>query len=210
MGIKTGNISFNGKVTVNGNVERGYEINCEDDVEILGIVEGAKIYTKGNIIISRGSNNSDLKAEGSVIARYLEGCTVFAKNCIECEAVLHSNIESEELILKGKGLLIGGNAKIKKRLKGKVIGTHIGTTTKIQLGIDETMLEEYKKLGELIKSLRDNINKLNTAINVLQRQKQNERTGIFEKEEVLRKSFNTREKYVEQLNKYYEQYNDLT
>lgn len=57
VGVSTGNIFFNGKIVVRGNVQIGYTVNGEEDVEIFGIVEGSKIISNGNITIHQGVHN---------------------------------------------------------------------------------------------------------------------------------------------------------
>ena len=110
----TGNINFVGKVVVKGNVLTGFEIKAEGDIEVEGVVEGAKLEAGGNILLKRGAQGSGrgvLICQGSLVSRFIENCTVEAGGDIIADAIMHCSISSKSSIeLKGrKGLLVGGN-----------------------------------------------------------------------------------------------------
>ena len=192
----TGNVSFVGSVIVKGNVLSGFSIEAGGNVEVYGVVEGAKIKAGGNIILRRGMQGMGkgvLIAGGDIVARYIEYCNVEAKNNIQSEAVLHSNVKcGNKLELIGKkGLLVGGTCKVGKIIIAKVIGSHMATVTDLEVGVDPTVRERYKKAKDDIISMESDIKKADQAIVILRKL---ESMGSLtpEKKEVLTKSVRTK------------------
>jgi uncharacterized protein (DUF342 family) len=192
----TGNVSFVGSVIIKGNVLSGFSVEAGGNVEVYGVVEGATIKAGGNIILRRGMQGmgkGTLVAGGDIVARYIEYCTVEAKNNIQSEAVLHSNVKcGNKLELTGrKGLLVGGTCKVGKIIVAKVIGSHMATPTDLEVGIDPTVRERYKKAKEDIISMESDIKKADQAIVIL---KKLEGMGALtpDKQEILTKSVRTK------------------
>jgi len=192
----TGNVSFVGSVIIKGNVLSGFSVEAGGNVEVYGVVEGATIKAGGNIILRRGMQGmgkGSLMAGGDIVARYIEYSNVEAKNNIQSEAVMHSNIKcGNKLELTGrKGLLVGGTCKVGNIIVAKVIGSHMATNTDLEVGVDPTIRERYKKAKEDIVSMESDINKANQAIVIL---KKIESVGALtpEKQEILTKSLRTK------------------
>ncbi|PYG89847.1 hypothetical protein LY28_00444 [Ruminiclostridium sufflavum DSM 19573] len=192
----TGNISFVGSVIIKGNVLSGFTVEAGGNVEVYGVVEGATIKAGGNIILRRGMQGmgkGTLVAGGDIVARYIEYCNVEAKNNIQSEAVLHSNIKcGNKLELTGrKGLLVGGSCKVGKIIIAKVIGSHMATPTDLEVGIDPTVREDYKKAKDELVSMESDIKKADQAITLL---KKLEAAGALtpDKQEILTKSVRTK------------------
>ncbi len=192
----TGNVTFVGSVIIKGNVLSGFSVEAGGNVEVYGVVEGATIKAGGNIILRRGMQGmgkGTLIAGGDIVSRYIEYCNVEAKNNIQSEAVMHSNVKcGNKLELTGrKGLLVGGTSKVGKIIIAKVIGSHMATVTDLEVGTDPTVRERYKKVKEEIASNDSDIKKADQAITIL---KKLEGMGALtpEKQEILTKSVRTK------------------
>ncbi|WIF94664.1 DUF342 domain-containing protein [Caminicella sporogenes] len=199
VGVSTGNISFSGKVIVKGNVQQGYTIKSNDDIEIYGIVEGAEIISMESVIIHKGIHNSSkVYAEKDVKSCFVENSKIEAKGDVTCDYVMHSNIlcNGKMHVNKKKGIVVGGFIKARKGVNAKVIGSNIGTITKVEVGIDEELLNEYKSIKDRIKSIEENIKKLNKIIEILEVQNE---LSEHSKEE-LQKTLSTRDKYIDEMN----------
>ena len=192
----TGNISFVGNVVIKGNVLSGFSVEAGGNVEVYGVVEGATIKAGGNIILRRGMQGmgkGTLISGGDIVSRYIEYCNVEAKNNIQSEAVMHSNVKcGNKLELTGrKGLLVGGTSKVGKIIIAKVIGSHMATVTDLEVGSDPTIRERYKQVKEELASNSADIIKADQAITIL---KKLEGMGALtpEKQEILTKSVRTK------------------
>jgi len=197
IGISTGNISFEGKIIVRGNVNTGYVLNSEDDIEIYGIVEGSEI-TARNIIIHKGvHNNARLISKGNITSNFMENCYAEAKGDIICDAIIHCKINcSGKVIATGKkGLIMGGSLNVRHEVIAKVIGSQIGSTTRIYVGIDEGLLMDLKVTKELVEETKSDIKKINKAIDILLLKKNQDP----QKQLLLNKYLKTKDHYIEKI-----------
>lgn len=168
----TGNIKFYGKVIVKGNVITGFSIDADDDIEVYGVVEGAHISSKGNIILHRGMqgmNKGELHCEGDLIAKFIENSKIFVKGNIEAEAIMHSIVYcGKKLELKGKkGLLVGGDTKTCEEIKAKVIGSPMATATILEVGTNPEIRTRHDTLKTERVSTFENLQKVAQAVDIL-------------------------------------------
>ena len=207
VGIATGNIRFDGKIIINGNVETGYIINSKDEVEIRGIVEGAEIEAE-NIVIRKGvHNNAKLIARGNIIANFMENCYAEAMGNIICDAIMHCKIKCYGKIVatEKKGLILGGNLYVRKEIIAKTIGSQIGSITRIQLGIDEELLHSIKNTKAKIEDAKSCLKKINKSIDILQVKKSKDP----KKDILLDRYFKTRDQYNEEIKNLEKKIKDL-
>lgn len=199
----TGNISFTGNIIIRGNVLSGFSIDAGGNIEVWGVVEGASLKASGDIILKRGMQGmgkGTLYSEGDIIARYIEHSTVYSRNNIKAEAIMHSRVRCGNILeLSGrKGLLVGGNAKVGKEIIAKVIGSHMNTTTELEVGLDPSIRERYKVLKEENANLDTDIKKADQAISILKKfEAANALT--LEKQEMLSKSIKTKLFYTSKI-----------
>ncbi len=147
----TGNIEYPGNVKVKGNVCENFAVKCDGDVFVDGVVEGATIEAKGNIIIARGmhgQNKGKLVAGGNVISKFISAADVTAGGYIESEQILNSNVQAgtEVNAEAGKGLITGGKIIAKKAVNVKNAGSNMGSTTIIEVGCDQELKKKSMKL----------------------------------------------------------------
>ncbi len=200
----TGNINFVGNVIVRGNVLSGFVVEAGGNVEVWGVVEGAVIKAGGDIILRRGMQGMDkgiLISGGDIIARYIEHSNIEARNNINSEAIMHSNVKcGNKLELSGrKGLLVGGTCKVGKEVIAKVIGSHMATVTEIEVGVDPSLREKYKALKEEMNNMENDLRKADQAIVILRKL---EMAGALtpDKQEILAKSVRTKVFFTNRLN----------
>lgn len=172
IGVETGNISFQGQVIVNGNVTSGYEVICDGDLIINGVVEGAILKSGGNLTISRGIQGHDtaeISCLGQLTSNFINSATVYCKGDIETGAIMNSNVKSDgKITVKGKkGLIVGGEITSKSDIEANIVGSEMGIITSIKLGVDIEVIEELKSLTHEVKELIDMHDKLDKSIKLL-------------------------------------------
>jgi len=192
----TGNIFFNGIVKVKGNVLTGFEIKADGSIEIDGVVEGARLESKGDIILKRGIqgyNKGELISSGNIFAKYVENSYLTAQGDIEAEAVMHSQVISNNIIkVEGKkGLIVGGICKATREIHAKIIGSTMATTTILEVGVDPNLKTRYEGIKNEIYKIEDNLDKLNKTISLLSRLAKNDNL-TSEKKKLLIKSLQTK------------------
>jgi uncharacterized protein (DUF342 family) len=199
----TGNIRFIGKVIVKGNVITGFSIEAEGDVEVFGVVEGAKIVSKGNIILHRGiqgMNKGELYCDGDLVAKFIENSVIDVKGNIHSDAIMHSHVVcGKKLEAAGrKGLIVGGNFKVSDEIKAKVIGSPMATITEIEVGANPEMRKKYEVLKQEHKSIMENLEKVSQAADLLT--KISQKTELTaDKKELLSKSIQAKLQLAEKL-----------
>lgn len=191
-----GNIDFVGNVIVKGNILTGFSIKAGGNVEVYGVVEGACIEAQGDIILYRGIQGMSrgiLKSMGNVVARYIENSTVEAMGNVTSEAIMHSRVKcGGSVIVEGKkGLIVGGIIRAGKEVNAKVIGSHMATSTEIEVGIDPTIVERYRYLKDEQANIKKEIIKINQAIDLLNKMKGTNRL-TDDKRALLQKSIRTK------------------
>lgn len=151
----TGDIEYNGSVTVKGNVRTGFKIRAKGNVEISGVVEGALIIADGDVILHRGiqgMGRCQIIAKGNLVSRFIESAVIAVNGYIETDTILHSNVTAKgDIYVRGKnGNIIGGNVRSKSLIEATCIGSPMGTTTCVEVGTDPEILDQMNKLKKEI------------------------------------------------------------
>jgi uncharacterized protein (DUF342 family) len=177
VGISTGDIEFEGSVIVHGNVITGFTVIAKGDIEVNGVVEGARLKAGGDIILHKGiqgMNKSKIEAGGNIKAKYIENGNVISGGSIHSEAILHSRVSAKgEITVEGKkGMISGGTVRSGVGVSTKTLGSHMGTVTELEVGIDPLMLEEYNNLRRELPKLSDESKKLDQVVTLLNKRKE--------------------------------------
>lgn len=156
----TGDIEYEGNVLVHGNVLAGFSITAKGDIVVEGVVEGASLRAGGHIILKRGIQGMDrgiLKANGNVISRFIESATVEAGGYVSADAIMHSSVSAKgDITVDGKkGFITGGNIRSGTMVSAKTIGSSMGTSTNIEVGIEPEIISEYHDLGKEQETLKE-------------------------------------------------------
>ncbi len=149
--LSTGNIEFPGNVIVKGNVQSGFIVKAQGNVQINGsvfggTVEGKQIEVKHGI---QGGNLSYVKAEESLTAKFIENADVFAgEDIIISDAILHSKVSAGKRVLASgsKGIIAGGHVSAGEEIDAKTIGTQMSPPTILEVGVNPMLKEEYLML----------------------------------------------------------------
>lgn len=158
----TGDVHYNGNVTVTGNVRSGFTVEASGDIEVNGIVEGATLIAGGNIVLKRGvqgMSKAVLEAKNDIVTKFIESATVKAGHVINTGSSLHSDLNAgESVVVSGKkGFLIGGNIQAGQRIEACVIGNKMNTQTTLKVGVEPEVMERFKDLTTSIKEKQEEI-----------------------------------------------------
>ncbi len=173
--FSTGNVKYVGFLHIKGDVKSGFSVFAEEDIMIDGVVEDATVESMKNVTIKTGfigRGEGKIIAGGNVVLKYAENQTIIAKgDVIAAESLRHCNIESEgKVIVRGqKGIIVGGRVVAVNGVEAKTLGNYQNTKTSIEVGLTDKMQKELQKYQEDIKTNNENIEKVNKAINILQR-----------------------------------------
>lgn len=171
--VSTGNIRYDGSVKVKGNVCSGFTIIAAGDVDVAGIVEGAKIIAQGQIILERGIQGKGkgvLQSQGPIIAKFIESASVLTNSSITTESILHSQVSAKEKIFVSgkKGMIVGGNVRSAVLIETQIAGSAMGGSTVLEVGMDPIMQKRMETLETERRQLENNKDKARKVIDVFQ------------------------------------------
>jgi uncharacterized protein (DUF342 family) len=151
--LKTGNIIFLGTVIITGNVEDGFSVKAQGNIEVKGSVEMADLEAEGDIVVQKGitgRNTGTVKAGKSVYARFIENAVIEAGNMvIVSDGIINSRVDAlKRIVCKGKrATIVGGHLRAAEEINAKVIGSAVsGTETICEVGIDPKSKKELDTL----------------------------------------------------------------
>ncbi len=147
----TGDIDYSGSVVINGNVRTGFKVRATGDVEVIGIVEDAEIISGGQVVLHHGIHGrirSQIVAKGNIVSKFIENARVFAGGYIEAEAIIQSQVSANgDIIVSGtKGYIRGGHTRSAGIIDAKVVGSDLGISTLIEVGLNPALQDEIARL----------------------------------------------------------------
>lgn len=177
VGVKTGNVDFDGFLTVKGTVEDNFSIATTKDIEVLGEYgvgnvkeisshEGS-IYIKGGIA---AKGKTIIRCKKNLYLKYVADADIICEGSVHVGFYcLNSNITAKEIILDSvKGQIIGGNINAEIKVISSIVGTASEKRTSICVkGFNRNemkfMLEDITRKIEILKA-QINENKQQLAI----------------------------------------------
>lgn len=187
----TGDIDYEGNVVIKGNVITGFSVKAKGDIEVYGVVEGAYLEAGGQIVLRRGMqgmNKGILKAGSNIISKFIENAEVIAGGYINTDSILHSKVSAKgDIIVSGRrGFVTGGVIRSGTLISLKTSGSHMGTNTVLEVGIDPRVLDEFKELEKQIASLKAEREKVAQALALVRKRLQTGTSISYDKLESLK------------------------
>ena len=170
--MSTGNIDYDGSVVVKGNVYANFSVKAKGNIEVSGVVEGAWMEAGGNIIIARGMNGMAkgiLKAEGNVVAKFIENAKVRTGGYVSTESILHSEVVAgTDIQVTGKrGFITGGRVSAMDLIQVKTLGSVMGADTLVEVGATHETRLQMKKLQQQMMECKRVIESMQPVLNVM-------------------------------------------
>lgn len=214
--IKSGNITYMGTVVCRGNVEDGFSIKADGNVEIYGSVGNCRIEAGGDIVISQGvmgRDEGEIISSKSVWARFLQNVNVTAEEYIVVnDNIMNSNVTAmKKILLKGKrASIIGGHLFATEEITAKTVGSSGGgIETILEVGFDPKAKKRLQELQELQSNIVKELEEIDLNISTLENQKKVRRSLPKEKEENLESLRNQRVDLIESSDKMTAEINEI-
>ena len=161
VGYNTGNIDFSGKVEVNGDVQPGFILKADGDINIAGCVEMANIISrKGNITIEGGiigKGNSKIIAAKNLSVAFIQDAKItVGRDVIAGRYILNSDLNAEGCIkvLDSEGTIRGGRITSQNRIEAKIVGSNSRIPTHLKVGKNLSG-ESLQKIMEIDRHTKD-------------------------------------------------------
>jgi uncharacterized protein (DUF342 family) len=129
--FRTGNIDFEGYLTVKGTVEDNFSIAANKDVEILGdygvgsireiVSKEGSIYIKGGIA---GKSKAIVKSKKDIYTKFVSDATIECSGSVYIGYYcMNSNIKAKQVIIESnKGKIIGGVIEAEQKVEAAYVG----------------------------------------------------------------------------------------
>ncbi len=175
--FKTGNVDFDGYLTVKGTIEDNFSVASTKDIEILGDYgvgcakeiksDEGSIYIKGGIA---GKGKAVIRCKRNLFLKYVADADIFCEGSVHIGFYcLNSNITAKEVILESmKGQIIGGNINAEIRVISSIYGAPSEKRTNIFVkGFDRKLYKEkLDKLTESISNLKQDISSIKQQLSI--------------------------------------------
>ncbi len=201
VGPQTGNVNFNGDVTVSGNVKEGFSVKAAKNITIFGTVESASLDAGGNITVNGGiigTLEDVVHCKGDLKAKFIENTTIRCEGNLTSNYITNSDVICEgEMLLSGdKASVIGGKYVVLKAITCQNIGSDNNVKTYVQLGSYGLIQEERVKCEKAFKAAEENERKVIQLIDYLNALKKQNGSLDEEKEEILKNAVQTKTKLL--------------
>lgn len=175
--FKTGNIDFEGFITVKGTVEDNFSVSAEEDIEILGEYgigsvkeissRRGSIYIRGGIA---GKNKAVIKSKKDIYTKYISDATIICEGSVHIGYYcLNSDITAREVYLDSpRGQIIGGNVRASVKVVSSIIGSASEKRTTIMVaGFNrKEMKEKLEKAVADIEAMKNILTKIKQEISI--------------------------------------------
>jgi len=157
-----GNIDFPGSVWIRGNIDGNFKVISGKDIMVDGIVSGGfHIEAKGSVVIRKGvfgRKRGKIISGGDVSAKFLSETFVVSEGSIEVgEYMMNCHVVAKrDVVVLGKGLIVGGRVSAGKSIKVRVLGNMSGAKTVAEAGVDFETQRQYCEIShELMELVRE-------------------------------------------------------
>lgn len=175
--FKTGNIDFDGFLTVKGTIEDSFSVAASKDIEILGdygvggvkdiTSNGGSIFIKGGIA---GNNKAMIRSKKNIYTKFVSDTTIVCEGSVHIGFYcLNSNIKAKEVILdSARGQIIGGSIEAEIRVVASTIGSTSEKRTSISVsGFDRRLLKlSLDHVSSEIEKLKADLVKAKSEVSV--------------------------------------------
>ncbi|MDR0551213.1 MAG: FapA family protein, partial [Spirochaetaceae bacterium] len=192
VGLKTGNVEFNGTVFIKGNVIEGFTVKASGNIEINGTVDKSTLIAQGDIIVKQGIYGKEdmlVQSGRSLWAKFIENATVKAGDMVVVsDGIINSNVDAEKRILcQGKrACIVGGRLRASEEINCKTLGS-VGsfTETICEVAYAPESRDKLERYQAELKTISAKLEEESLSILTLENQKKQRGELPLEKEDML-------------------------
>ncbi|MFH0911201.1 MAG: FapA family protein [Planctomycetota bacterium] len=165
---ETGNIRIDkGSLRIKGTIRDGFTVDVAGSIIVGEAIEGAFVHSGGDIEVRGGllmHGGGKIAAEGSLFALFAENAAievekdvVIANDIANCSILARGKITA----MSGKGKIMGGTLSAGIGVEANEVGSELGVTTSVILGIEPS---EQKELLEERRVLNSNLERIQRVV----------------------------------------------
>ncbi len=111
VGLATGNINYNGSITVEGSIEEGSQVKCNGSLYVAENVESPDLEVGTDLIVKGGiklKNTGVIKVKGNVRAKFIENANLH----VDGDVIIEGSILGSKVYCLGSIVLTGQTSAI--------------------------------------------------------------------------------------------------
>ncbi len=194
----TGNVSGLGAVIVKGNVEDGFTVSAQANIEVHGYVGKADLDAGGDIVVHQGINGGgegmenfgNVKSGKSVWTKFITNAHIIAGDSVMVsDGIVNSEITaSNKILCKGqRAKIVGGHLRAAEAINAATLGSKGGAETILEVGYDPETKEEIEELEVKQEELEKRFDDVDTNLQGLVMQKKRKKKLTKDREKALMK-----------------------
>lgn len=166
--FSTGNVNFEGDVSIQGNVQDGFEVKAARNITVYGSVFASTLIAGGTITIHEGVNGhgqAKLTAGGSIAAKYVKDATLTVGGDLRVTSeVFSSSIRVNGKIFVTRGTIVGGEVVALRGIDVRTLGSPMQVPTKVTVGVDPEIEKRAKELRAQMTTITKQIERIYLTI----------------------------------------------
>jgi uncharacterized protein (DUF342 family) len=214
--MNTGNIIFLGTVIISGNVEDGFSVKAEGNIEVKGNVGKAELEAEGDIIVNQGVTGKEtgsIKAGKSVFAKFIENANVESgDSVVVSDGLVNANVTAmKRIICNGKRAhIVGGRLRATEEINAKSIGSPGGgSETVCEVGFDPQRKAQMEKLIADNEAAQTELEQIKLNLQTIINMKKQRKSLPEDKEMQLNELMDRRDELTSSLKQYKEERQEI-
>ncbi|MGD9731307.1 MAG: flagellar assembly protein A [Desulfamplus sp.] len=177
--FKTGNIKFNGDVTVNGTILAGFTV-ASNNLTVMDIEE-AEVNIKNNLFIKSSANDSKITTGGTVAAQILKKCTVVAQGDVVVQKeIIDCTIITSGMVKVPRGRIVASEIHAAKGIEAMNIGSDVSSPCHLFPGAEDHALDIIKQFNDKIDLKKEQLAKIEAVKEEYEKQSWNHLNNLSE------------------------------
>jgi len=167
--FETGNIDFKGNIIVNGMVKQGFSVKGTSLT--AREIDGASIEVSGDLNISDGITNAEIKAHGYIYAKFINHSTISGfKDLSVSKEIIDSSVLLSGSCKNVSGHIISSKIAARQGIEAGNVGTDSSVPSRLKIGVDDHINNMIRQIDSKIQSRTDLAGSLKEQIKKLENQ----------------------------------------
>ncbi|MBN2210508.1 MAG: DUF342 domain-containing protein [Sedimentisphaerales bacterium] len=169
--FETGNIQFNGDINIKGSIKDLFEVKSGHDINVEGVIEGARVICGGSLSIKRGIAGKDkavIEVKNTLTAKYVSNASVWVEGDVNVDSeIVHADVNVRGAITLAKGAVHGGRVTAAGNIELPVLGSNSNVPTLARAAINPFVERELNHLNQEKDALTKKISQLMPKAKIL-------------------------------------------
>jgi uncharacterized protein (DUF342 family) len=130
--LRSGHLDMQGSLSIDGDVQRAFNVRATGDIEIKGNVESGIVTAGGHVKVHgviRGGHEGSVHARGDLTAHQTQGATLVAGGTIALDGALHCQLAA--VAIQARQTLRGGSVRAERSIHSRDAGAPHGSTATV-------------------------------------------------------------------------------